>query len=75
MEQLYPDLPQELGGVHPRCGYLDIDKTQLSLETLKSIVLLDSQSSGSEIEILFSGRDLTLIRSDKEFYELENSVT
>ena len=75
----YPNLPQELGGVRPRCGYLDVPKAQLSNETLEAIVPANLVKSdhpvvrSMEVEILFSGSDVILIRSRGTVYEIKRS--
>jgi hypothetical protein len=35
--ELFPRLPAELGGPRPRCAHLDLDRSQLSVETLRQL--------------------------------------
>ncbi len=63
---LYPIIPQELGGVRPRCAYLDIAPDQLSAEVREVIFPNLSGASSqiarsSEVYVLFSGNDFILV--------------
>ncbi len=65
---LYSMIPQEFGGVLPRHAYLDITKTQLSKETIDEILppgATESVVRSNRVEILFSGSDVMIIRSEK----------
>jgi hypothetical protein len=77
---VYPDLPQEFGGVKPRSACLDIVRAQLSTDTLRDI-LPDEQISGNQpvvrsvrVEILFSGSSATLVRSRQGVHEITRSA-
>lgn len=74
----YPRLPQEFGGVAPRCAYLDVVRAQLSKQTLEDIIP-DSNAGGREpvvrsrrLDVLFAGSGSTLVRSRGRVYEIAN---
>lgn len=85
---VYPKLPQELGGVHPRRGYLDILRAQVSNETLRDLVSDETFKSNKqvvrsiEVEVLFSGSNFILLRPNSvgeekpkvKVYEIKNSA-
>lgn len=69
---IYPQLPQALGGLRPRCVYLDIKKAEMSNEILKDIFPVDAIKSSSEVvrsvkvDIFFSGGEFMRIRPHVE---------
>lgn len=64
----YPNIPQEFGGLRPRCAYLDISQNQIAKETLVQIVPNDVLYSNKQVvqsnrvDVYFSGRDSILIK-------------
>lgn len=50
----YPNIPQALGGVSPSCAYLDVEKADLSQETL--IALFPEEAIESKSEVVKSSR-------------------
>ena len=72
---IYPRLPQEFGGISPRCAYLDIAMDSLSKETLEAILpsnLVASQDSvvrSNRIYIYFSGGSTFLIKPENRDLE------
>jgi hypothetical protein len=65
---LYPNLPQELGGVRPRCARMDIETQKVSREVQQALlefaggapapVVLQSRP----LDVLFSGGDFWLVQ-------------
>jgi len=45
----YPNLPQALGGMRPRCVYLDVASKELSPETLSALTVSKAPSRQSEL--------------------------
>jgi hypothetical protein len=80
LERVYPKIPQEFGGVRPRCAYLDMVKSQVSNETLQGIAPPDALKSSQtvvrslQVDILYSGSNLILLRSQKKVYEIAKGV-
>lgn len=77
----YVNLPQEFGGLRPRCAYLDIEHEQVSAETLSEIAPHDARGPdagvirSSKVEVLFSGGGMLLVRpgenmADRRVYEI-----
>jgi hypothetical protein len=68
LELVYPNIPQEFGGVRPRCAYLDISQKQVAEETLEQILpgyALDSDQQivqSKKVDVYFSGRDFILVK-------------
>lgn len=69
---LYPRLPQELGGPQPRCAYVDLVRDNTALSTLSALAPGDfTQSSASsdpkvvrskKLNVYFSSSDYLLVR-------------
>jgi len=65
---LYPIIPQELGGIRPRCAELDLIKEQLSNETIEALLPKESMKSNSlvvrsiPVDVFFSGGDFMLVK-------------
>ena len=76
LSSVYPKTPQEFGGTRPRCAYLDIARAQISNETLSNIVTADQIKSSdpvlrsAQVEILFSGSDVMVIRVAGKVYQI-----
>jgi len=67
-ERGYTQLPQEFGGVKPRCAYLDVKTENLSIETQESILVLTSADPrpvlrSIELEVLFTGSNIVMARA------------
>jgi hypothetical protein len=66
--EIYPVLPQELGGVKPKCAFLDIEKNKLSSETLDAIIptSLTTQDGpivrSVKVDVYYSGGGALLIK-------------
>jgi hypothetical protein len=89
---IYSKLPQSLGGVRPRCAFLDIQKEGLSDDTLRGILPeatqtpiptpspMASPDSGQgivrsqKVDVLFSGSDYILIRTESGVYEIKRDL-
>lgn len=69
---IYPQLPQALGGLRPRCVYLDVKKAEMSNEALKDIFPADAIKSSSgvvrsvKVDIFFSGGEFMRVRPHVE---------
>jgi hypothetical protein len=50
-------MPQQLGGVHPRCAYLDIEKNTISTELRGALSV--------QLDVLFAGSDSIFVRPKK----------
>lgn len=87
IEDVYPSIPQEFGGVRPRCAQLDVVADQLSVETREAILPIDSIDSENqvvqtiEVNVFFSGSEFMLVRPlaqeqepKLEVYEIRTSV-
>jgi hypothetical protein len=80
VETWYPNLPQEFGGARPIAACLDVTKAELSQETIKDILppgageSSDPVAHSVKIEILFSGNDRTIIRSQGKIYKIDNAI-
>lgn len=73
---LYPAIPQEFGGVRPRCAYLDLKTAEVSPDTLKKVAGSYSASARAgaattdpsgiattdKLSLLFVGSDFMLVR-------------
>ncbi len=68
LELVYPNIPQEFGGVRPRCAYLDVFQNQVAEETLEQILpgyALDYDQQvvqSKKVDVYFSGRDFILVK-------------
>jgi hypothetical protein len=77
---LYRSLPQELGGVRPRCAYLDVAKEEISNETFAllapTVVTQSTQPvvQSNELEVLYSGSGVLVVRSQGRVIELPRSA-
>ncbi|NVM24189.1 MAG: hypothetical protein HWN68_20720 [Desulfobacterales bacterium] len=87
VEEVYSNIPQEFGGAQPRCARLDVVTDQLSVETRKAILSIDSINSESqvvqtiEVNVFFSGSEFMLVKPltqeqepKSEVYEIRRSV-
>lgn len=82
LETIYPNLPQEFGGVRPRFAYLEVKKDQFSIETLKSMTPASVKSTlngvvirTKKVEVLYWGGGVAIIRSsDGKIYRLHESA-
>src|SRR5262249_14503644 len=64
---VYLRVPQELGGVRPRCAYLDIDSKMTSTEIRAVILAAQTKPENQvvrsvQLDVLFSGSDTILVR-------------
>jgi hypothetical protein len=70
---LYPRLPQELGGPQPRCAYIDLVREDIAPASLSALVLSHpvdaATASGSKVvrssklDVYFSSSDYLLVRT------------
>jgi hypothetical protein len=73
---LYPKIPQEFGGALPQPACLDVVKAQVSSETIAGIFAVnenrpdDTVVRSREVEVLFSGSDVMIIRSQGRVYRI-----
>jgi hypothetical protein len=73
---IYPNLPQEFGGVKPRCAYLDVVRAKLSSDTLRDIISEDKVSDNQpvvrsgRVEVMFSGSSALYVRSGLGVHEI-----
>lgn len=64
----YPAVPQELGGIRPRCAHLEVATSQMGGEALKAFFpkrnpgTLTEIARTPEIDILYSRGDLLMVR-------------
>jgi hypothetical protein len=69
---LYPNIPQEFGGVKPRCAFIDIERDKLSLETLENISppplsKVNGQISRSiKLDIYYSNNSVLLVKPNDQ---------
>lgn len=77
---LYSKIPQEFGGILPYYVCLDVEKSQLSKQTLEGILSpdgiksKDSVAQSLKVEVLFSGSDVMLIRSQQKIYRISQNI-
>ncbi len=77
---VYPILPQELGGVKPRCAYLDLTRSQLSTATISALVDGDELRSSAPVvrsrrlEIPYSSSEVVMVRVQNRVYELDRKA-
>lgn len=84
---VYPNIPQEFGGLRPRTAYLDVAKAELSKETLKEIFpsgVFDSNSDvvqSNKVDVYYSGHDFILVKlhgqdqdANQSTYEIKQSA-
>lgn len=83
--EIYPSIPQELGGVRPRCAYMDVATGDLSNETIDAIIpSWNGSGEGpivrtAKVDVYFQGRESLLVRpqgadSRLPVYEIRNDV-
>ncbi len=62
----YPDVPQELGGVKPRCGYVEIARADASPALAREVFAAGGANDGvarsRKLSIFFSGGDAYIVR-------------
>lgn len=69
IEFVYPNIPQEFGGVLPRYAYLDIVLDDTSTEMLQEIVPIDATDTHSQVvrsrlvDVYFAGSDTLLVKA------------
>lgn len=65
---IYPILPQELGGVKPRCAFIDEEATKVSEQTLRAIFDLTNKPTGVlrsvKLRVLYTGGEYLLVKPD-----------
>jgi hypothetical protein len=77
---VYQRLPQEFGGARPQYACLDIVKAQISSETIAGLLPSDPNKSTDtvvrslKVEVLFSGSDVILVRSQGRVYKIAKST-
>jgi hypothetical protein len=65
---IYPTLPQEFGGMRPRCAYIDIEISKISDKTLKevfidSVIVNNPNVIRSErVDVLYVGSEVIIIK-------------
>lgn len=65
--KIYPEIPQDLGGINPRVAYLDLKASDLSNDTLQSLFNDKNITTNNGvwrtplINIYFSGRDFIIV--------------
>ena len=86
IEEVYTNIPQEFGGPQPRCAYLDVATAQLSNETRKAILPINTISSDSrvvrsnKVNVFFLGSEFLMVKptmenlgNESEIYEIRRS--
>lgn len=77
---IYIQLPQEFGGVKPRCAYLDIKIENLSEETRAALFItsqLDQNTpiqQSAKLDVLFTSNNLLMVRANPPSLGKENVV-
>lgn len=77
---LYPMLPQSLGGTKPRCVYLDVEKRELSNETLRALFPAESVGSQDQViqsvkvDVYFWGRNFLRVKPHAAAKDAKQSV-
>jgi len=86
VESVYPQVPQEFGGVHPRSAYLDIALDQTSYETLQEIVSTDPIVTNNKVvrsnlvDIFYIGSDNLIVKAqgqrgrDTPTYKIQQDI-
>jgi hypothetical protein len=76
---LYPSIPQEFGGVRPRCAYVDVVRDQVS-EALQSEILPGGAAQSKpavvrsvKLQVFFSGSDFMLVKPYVEEGHIHNA--
>jgi len=70
-ERLYTQLPQELGGVKPRCAYLDMKVEGLSEETRRAIAAV---VRSLQLDVLFASTSILMVRPNPAPTDAESTV-
>jgi len=64
----YPTLPQELGGVKPRCAFIDVDATKVSEQTRSAIFEPTNDRTGVlssvKLTVLYTGSEFLLVKPE-----------
>lgn len=84
---IYPQIPQEIGGVRPRCALLDVKSTEISSELKSALFHLSSNTTNtdiirsSQVDVYFSGNEFMLVKphsktaqSEVTTYEIQKSI-
>lgn len=85
IEEIYPRIPQEFGGLKPRCAQLDLIRSELSNQTKKIFLKNDSLTTkvahSIKVDVCYIRGDYILIKphslkkSDEEFvYDIKKSI-
>jgi hypothetical protein len=67
---IYPNIPQEFGGVRPRCAYMDITRNQISdsmqKEILPEAALKSTETVARSVRLksFFADKEIMLVRPD-----------
>lgn len=78
--ELFPRLPAELGGPRPRCAHLDLDRSQLSAETLRQLAGNSAASAdqpvfrSAPVYLIFDGSDYVLLAARPDSLSPTNPV-
>jgi hypothetical protein len=80
MRSVYPFIPQELGGVQPRCAYLDVARSRLSPSTL-AVLVEGGELGGSApvlrskpLEIPYASSAVVMVRLQNRVYVLDRGA-
>jgi hypothetical protein len=79
---VYPNVPQEIGGVKPRCGYVEISRTDASSSLARELFASNQIEGGivrsRKLSIFFSGGDSHVVRArhlrGAHTYELRKEI-
>jgi hypothetical protein len=80
---LYPLMPQELGGGHPRCAYLELDRDKLSADVLNELAPPRAIVDGTKVvrttvlDVYNSSKDAVVVKrpgADTRTYEIRSSA-
>lgn len=76
---LFPNLPQEFGGIRGRCAMLDINTTELSRSTLRRLARPYYTGGGGvqfarRVMIIFSNDDGVVLEAESEIIFIDSSV-
>jgi len=64
---LYPRLPQELGGPEPRCAYADLRKDEISFQSLSALTKPGVETVSPEIEVIRSRKLMVYFAGGEHF--------
>lgn len=80
VQELYPRLPQEFGGVRPRCVYLDVTQAQLS-EEMRIALLTPNAAQSTQpvirsirVDELYVNDSGVIIRANNQVHEITKDV-